>query len=263
MTELHYYRADPTGNVTLIVTSPVPREKQRDAAVMLMTLEKDAEQVGFVEKPAGDKAELRIQMMGGEFCGNATLSAAALCAMLKSEDSADVCLEMSGADAPLTVRVEKISEGEYSGAVNMPLPTGIEYRELDGVLLPIVSFSGISHIISEGILTRESAGKSIQKWCAELAVEALGVMFIDSGRLTPFVYVAATDTAVWEKSCASGTVAVAAYFSTRDRMSGSFAFAQPGGTLSAASELKDGRICSLTLKGRVVLSDEHLICLQM
>ena len=73
--ELRYTVIDPTKNITLLVTTPVPRDVQPRVAAELLRRGKDAEQVGFVEGlAAGDP---RLQMMGGEFCGNATMSMAA------------------------------------------------------------------------------------------------------------------------------------------------------------------------------------------
>ena len=39
------------------------------------------EQVGFVSAPSDSGCDIDLQMAGGEFCGNATMSAAALVAM--------------------------------------------------------------------------------------------------------------------------------------------------------------------------------------
>ena len=69
--ELRYTVIDPTKNITLLVTTPVPRDVQPRVAAELLRREKDAEQVGFAEGLAAGNP--RLQMMGGEFCGNATM----------------------------------------------------------------------------------------------------------------------------------------------------------------------------------------------
>ena len=69
---LQYTVIDPTKNITLLVTTPVPRAHYARIASHLLAREKDAEQVGFLEPSDGQDAGLR--MMGGEFCGNATMS---------------------------------------------------------------------------------------------------------------------------------------------------------------------------------------------
>lgn len=262
MSEICYYKANPTGNITLLVTTPVPRSEQAALAARLMSMDKTAEQVGFIEK--SDNCALRLQMMGGEFCGNATLSAAAL-AKLQGHDGDSVTLEVSGADKPLTVEIAQSGENEFSGAVDMPLPVSCFtalLRHGDFVCeLPVVRFEGISHIIigSEDVkkygFDVKSAGEYIKSWCTQLCAEALGLMFLDEkeGLLNPFVYVCATDSSVWESSCASGSTAVAAYLSmTKGQRS--VTLTQPGGTLSVETESRHGTITELKLRGSVSLS---------
>lgn len=75
---ISYTKIDPAGNITVIVDSFVPREQQSRVASELMKLDNSVEQVGFLEKPDDPCCAVRLQMMGGEFCGNASLSAAAV-----------------------------------------------------------------------------------------------------------------------------------------------------------------------------------------
>ena len=69
-------------------------------------------------------------MMGGEFCGNASISAAALIARKGGIVSGDIALEVSGADEPLCVKVQKLDGRKYLGTVAMPLPVGITRMQL-------------------------------------------------------------------------------------------------------------------------------------
>ena len=256
---MKYYKIDPTGNITLIVSTPVPRERQRDTAVELLSRDPEAEQVGFLEFPENSDCVLRLQMMGGEFCGNASISCAALIAEKRGIERDSLRLEISGAEAPLSIEVERRGEHSYSGTVAMPLPKSIDAVRLGEYMLPVVSFSGISHIISEGALTREEAEANIRRWCGELKAEALGIMLLQNGQLSPLVYVASTDTAVWENSCASGSTAAAAYLAVREGRSGSCGFAQTGGTLTVGAVLSDGRLTELTLTGSARIMGEYLI----
>ena len=62
---------DPAGNVTAIVCSDVPAaERARVAAQILRLPELGIEQVAFLTEPRSG-GEIRLEMMGGEFCGNA------------------------------------------------------------------------------------------------------------------------------------------------------------------------------------------------
>ena len=67
-----YCYVDPGGNPTVLVLNKVSRKSQAKVAnSIFQKLTNSCEQVGFIE-PAGDpNAQFRLQMMGGEFCGNA------------------------------------------------------------------------------------------------------------------------------------------------------------------------------------------------
>ena len=73
--EISFVKLSPTQNVTVLATSPVPRAEQPAAAAKLLAYDGvGGEQAGFLEKPAHSAARARLQMMGGEFCGNAAMS---------------------------------------------------------------------------------------------------------------------------------------------------------------------------------------------
>ena len=72
---LSYALLDPTGNMTLLAETPVPEAAQPLTAKRLMALEPATEQVGFVSKTEDG---IGLRMAGGEFCGNASMSAAVL-----------------------------------------------------------------------------------------------------------------------------------------------------------------------------------------
>ena len=61
--ELRYTVIDPTKNITLLVTTPVPRDAQPRVAMELLRREKDAEQVGFAEGLAPDEDTAQVLQM--------------------------------------------------------------------------------------------------------------------------------------------------------------------------------------------------------
>ena len=256
--ELRYTVIDPTKNITLLVTTPVPRDVQPRVAAELLRREKDAEQVGFAEGLAAGNP--RLQMMGGEFCGNASISAAALMAHKGGIVSGDIALEVSGADEPLCVKVQKLDGRKYLGTVAMPLPVGIETARFGSHELPVVQFPGISHVICDGSLSVFDAEANIRSWCEALNVDALGLMFLDGSSLKPYVYVRSTDTAVWESSCASGSTACAAYLAARSGEAQTVVLQNPCGELRIKAELIDGALGSLLLTGSAEIMGKHLIC---
>ena len=264
---IEYWKVDPTGNITLIVETPVPRESQSRIAAELLRRDNDAEQVGFFEAPEKAGARLRLQMMGGEFCGNAAISAAAIiigCLEPDGGSARELVLEVSGVPDVVPVKICAESGG-YCGTVSMPLPESVcsfDFRLGDDTCtLPLVRFPGICHsIVSGGGLSRETAQRCISDWCRQLDAEALGLMFCDEavGSLEPLVYVASTDTAVWESSCASGTAAVAAYLACARGGDVSISLSEPCGVLSAEAVLRGGKVGSLKLTGKAVILGKHM-----
>lgn len=251
---MDYTLLDPTGNITILVETPVPAAQQPIRASDLMMKEPTAEQVGFVaEAPAGADYDIALRMAGGEFCGNATMSAAALWCADHGKTERTVRVRAVGAPGVVCVEISALRDGGYAGAVEMPRPAAVEEVSLaiDGerYRLPLVRFDGIAHLIVTVPMEKSRAERAVRRWCRQLGTDGLGLMLLDmsEGTLTPLVYVPAADTLFWESSCASGTSAVGAYLAAAEGEPVDTSFLEPGGILGV-SAWPDGRI---TLRGKV------------
>ncbi|MBQ8505916.1 MAG: diaminopimelate epimerase [Clostridia bacterium] len=252
--KLNFAKLSPTQNMTIIVTDPVPRDLQAAVSARLMAYNSVyAEQVGFLEEPSLAGARSRLQMMGGEFCGNASMSMAAYLAWqdgLADGCTADIPLEVSGAEGVVNCRIER-SGNTYLGTVNMPLPKS--FGTFEG--RPIVFFDGIAHIIVlDGQMTRAEAEAKIAGWCDLLQMEALGILLVNHNlsAFLPLVYVKETGSAVWERGCGSGTAAIGAYTALQGR--GDLSLSQPGGTIRVQAQCDAGHIRRICITGRVQLA---------
>ena len=233
--KLSYHVIDPTGNITLLVETPVPISDQPAAAAALMALEPEAEQVGFLSEAA--ECDLALRMAGGEFCGNASMSAAMLAAIRADEARRSVILRVSGAAQPVTAEVEARPDGSWQGTVDMPAPKAIRRVLLPSAgETPVVELDGITHVILEQPMPRPLAERSAPEWCQRLNAAALGIMFLNrrDGRLVPLVYVPGAGTLCWETSCASGTTAAGAYLAADSGCALTASFREPGGILTVA-----------------------------
>lgn len=249
-------RAAPTGNTTILVLSPIPAGERAETAARLMKLDGGwAEQVGFVSK---DGENDRLDMMGGEFCGNASMSLAAFLASERGLLTAQVPLVVSG--APDRVNCSVVKNGEdWFCSVDMPLPESLELEEFDfggkAFRLWTARFPGIFHIIvPEGVFSREDAERAVRKWAADTGADALGILLFSREKLemAPLVFVRATDSAVWERGCASGTSAIGAYLAIYE--GGAVAdISQPGGIIEVEAAAASGRITVLRVSGKVRL----------
>lgn len=255
--KLRLVMADPAGNRTALVLTPVPREQYAPLSRAIMTLpEPRAEQVGFACPPKGRDALGRLEMMGGEFCGNAARSFGLLLAEKQGPGPRTVPIEISGCGEVLWV--EARPESRFA-ASPMPLPRAFDslsVPELSLAPLPAVLLPGITHVIVRGAAPSPAAFRVIQKAAkSRWDWEALGAMFFSpEGFLTPAVAVRATGTAVFESSCASGSTALALWLA-RDLEQGerTFPIPQPGGTLTVRVAKAGGRITALTVGGPVAL----------
>ena len=121
--DLDYCIFDPTGNITALVETEVDIEDQPAAAARIMELEPDVEQVGFISY-AGNTADggvpVSLRMAGGEFCGNAAMCAAALFAIRSGLQGGAVPVRISGASAPVMVRLERQAADSFGAAAEIP-----------------------------------------------------------------------------------------------------------------------------------------------
>lgn len=228
-----YCVADPTGNITILVTTSVETALQPSLAARLMEIEKEAEQVGFLSDDSS--CDIALRMAGGEFCGNATMSAAVFAASRAGLTKSDIILRVSGAPEPVKASVCRMDDGSWKGTVNMPRPVSVDHVSLPGAgTVPVVRFEGICHVILEEAIFRPEAEKCAIEWCSCLDTDAVGLMFLDraNSRLTPLVYVPAADTLCWENSCASGTTAAGAFLAAESGKPVRAELHQPGGTLT-------------------------------
>ena len=270
---IRYSIFDPTGNITALVESPVEVCDQPAAAARIMELRREVEQVGFVKFSDGGQDDVRaeLRMAGGEFCGNAAMSAAALYAIRSSSDAGtgrdSVRLRVSGTDGPVTVCLERESEVSFRTQIRMPSAMEIGETEFEwgetSESLPVVRMEGISHIIIEPdksffrlLSSRDQAENLIRVWCRNLSAGCLGLMFLQPVRtgeyaLTPLVYASGCGTVFWENSCASGSSAAGMYLSSQKKSPVSLTLREPGGILSVDSSFPDGETF---LRGRACLA---------
>ena len=260
--ELQFIKTSPTENMTLLIETPVPREQHLEVAEKLIAYGNVyAEQAGYMEKPENPLAEKRLQMMAGEFCGNASLSLAAVLAEekgLQTGEETEILLEVSGADSLVNCLMKKEEKG-YCGRVAMPLPKAIEQKtfRLEGEAydLPVVVFAGISHIIVPvslwGEKAVEKAELAAKVWAKEMPA-AFGILLFNAekGECKPLVSVQGV-TLIWERGCGSGTSAIGAYLAMKEGKSLSVSLKQPGGIMGAEVSMENGKIASLHITGKV------------
>ena len=208
MKQLKYHVLWPGGNTTAIVTDKIPRKLHAGIANKIMKADPSIEQVGYLEKPRSRSANTRLQMMGGEFCGNATRSAAFFWAWQVRETGGkkvhQVRMEASGLPEIL-----KVAVSTSSADITLPGDFFVSIKKISKGF--IVDLRGIRHIILFTKGTMAHAKKMITAHKGKLP--AVGVIYsnLRGGRVAikPLIWVRETDSFVPETGCASGSIAAA------------------------------------------------------
>jgi diaminopimelate epimerase len=232
------------------------------------------EQTGFVipgiPEAEGETGRLwRLEMAGGEFCGNAARSFGLWVARKQGLcGKVAISITLSGAKDPLTVLADT-ENGEAEVALPPPRKTAaIRYR---GEYLPAVIFDGITHVIIEGIdqntdktalaktffAVKEAAYNALAGDSADAqSFAAFGALFYDTATafLRPAVFVSGIESFVFENSCGSGSAAFACH-RARHLPDGEHRLAlhQPGGTITTRVVKKTGRPAAIFIGGHVAI----------
>ena len=251
--KLNILRADPAGNITLFVLDPVERGQRGKIAEQLMAIEEfHAEQVGFYCPPTGE-ADGHMEMMGGEFCGNATRAFGMLIAKEKGGAS-NVLIETSGCDHLVNVAVDLEAGTSRS---EMPLPLSVAEAEVDGHKGVLVNLGGIAHFVVEGVEPGQDFFDKAEPLFQDIeGLDAYGVMFHTEKGMAPLVKVPAANSLVWEGSCGSGSLA-SAIAQSQELAEGEFAkdYVQPAGIVRATVVRQDGKVTAAYIGGPVSLDE--------
>ena len=253
----NYFRANPCGNITGFVVAPVyPGYRKAYTDCIIEQIDKDVEQVGFIS-PAYEGAPLRMDMMGGEFCANATRAYGLYSAGFYDTDGlVDIEVYVSGHQGTTDVIADVKNQKAY---VALDAPIGRENLTIAGKDCTLIKLHGISHLVVEAEEDRDFVDKALEVLKKDYKDEAYGVLFFNKEMLEmiPYVYVEGSETLFREGSCGSGTIAVVNYLEGEiDKLDEDYKIAikNPAGELEVfVYEFEDGK--KFCVGGKVELSE--------
>ncbi|MED3997910.1 diaminopimelate epimerase [Peribacillus frigoritolerans] len=262
--EIDFIKFNPTQNMTILVKTNYLVEEYKHIASKIMSYNSvHAEQVGFIEKPINNKAAAKLQMAGGEFCGNACMALAAFIASekgLKHNDLAEIILEASGTDKLITCQMKRNLD-EYHCLITMPIPKKIEQRTIkyDGndLNMIIVRYHEFIHIVIEveefSKTVREKAQSLAKLLGVTLGANLIGVLLYKSKskEMAPLIYVPHLDSLIWERGCGSGTASLGAYLAWKNKGEIVTNIRQPGGDIKVFATCHGEELTSLLIEGSV------------
>lgn len=260
---IHTLLADPSGNITQFVLDPVAPEQRPALNQKLLALDPSVEQVGCLSLADGQP---KVDMMGGEFCGNATRSAGAYALHTLGEKEGNFQVTCSGCDKPLPVHAKKVRENNYHASVELPPPLAIGKLRLsyerESVECQEIVMLGITHYVYFTLnvdeIDQDEFFYSLQREISRSQEpKAYGLMLVELStlKLIPIVYVTATGTLYHEKSCGSGSAAVAAALALRQKRSVGASLLEPGGRIDIEAYWKDDKITGMAIGGPVKLGE--------
>lgn len=230
--------AGGNGTAIEIIDEPLSRDDYESHGKLLCDSFEPigAEQAGFLVL-----GENHFEMAGGEFCGNATRSAAVLLYQQHSKET--LSFTVSGFDGTVKATVDKLTDTTFFVKATFP-GMKVDTTEVtleDGTPASIVDLGGIVHVVIEGEFPADVDAYSAQhrKIVTRFNLgdrDAVGVVWYQKTgstiNLHPVVWVRAIDSFFYESSCGSGTIAVG-------KVTGAVSIVQPSGKSLSADITED------------------------
>lgn len=206
--------AGGNGTVIEIIDTPLNREDYESRGKLLGDEYEifGAEQAGFLVL-----ADNHLEMTGGEFCANATRSAAVL--LYQKYGTDNMSFTVSGFSDTVRASVNQLTDTTYFVEAVFPgMQAKTKQVKLeDGSPASIVDLGGIVHVVIEGTFPQEEAVYTVlhRRIIDQFSLgdrNAVGVVWYqklkDSITMHPVVWVRVADTFHYESSCGSGAIAV-------------------------------------------------------
>lgn len=264
--EIKFVKINPAENTTIFAVTPVEKEKRAKVANELMAYGNvQAEQVGFIELHPQEGIDGHVEMMGGEFCANASRSLGAYLAWLGEKPQPDgfYRITCSGCEQIMMCSVEgQEREPVMKAEIGIPLPHALDRvpLEVEGKehVFYRVAFDGITHYVTfwDGLVSKDHCWQAVRKWADEDSYDALGLILFqkEKSQMRAAVYVKETDTLYWERSCGSGTAALGFVCSTLEKESVHIPVYQPGGCIEVMAYYDKNRVRHVLIGGPVAMA---------
>lgn len=255
MQKIKYITYIPAGNDTAFVLKRgYTKEEKKKINDAIMKKESNIEQVGFVE--LGKEPEL--EMAGGEFCGNATRSAAHY--YLEGKEG-ELILKVNGKDyikAGINEKGEAYCEIPlYKGnkKVVEKKENGIYQVRMQGMVTIVIEEENAKKYLENKDKIKEETKKIIEKYQLTNE-EAVGVMYLEREKnmlkINPIVWVNEINTMFYETACGSGTTGVGIVQAYKENKNQKLNIVQPSGNIINITVEKDNeKIIKAVISGEI------------
>ncbi len=256
--------AYPSGNTTAVVydqlskDSILPNEQIINAWTKKASNQPGVEQCCFVTLPKDKEAVARVEMFGGEFCGNATRSVIQL--ITEGKDYRGL-IEVSGVNRPLNFDVA-------NGIITLEMPLSHELATIvkEGTL---VQLDGIAQLVVTDLEQKNRPAREVldtllrENKYGLVDQPAVGVSFYDpeSAQAQFCVWVGGTVQTIFdETACGSGTCAIGVAAALVAGENKTLEVIQPSGEkIATTATIENSEVVSSYISGTVrILYDGEL-----
>ncbi len=241
--KVNFSRVNPGGNITAIVEGNFDQPKRAKIVKEILCSDSLIEQVGFSVSTKQKNSDARLEMMGGEFCGNAMRSLGY--ALFRGSKKTSFLVETSGFKDPIKMNVSK-----KIASIKIPMSSFEAKNE-------VCSLPGISHIIENRKHTKEEVPSLIKKYGLTNKKAAGAISYEKKGAILsmfPLVWVKSTNTLYEETACGSAAMAIAFMFYKNTKVQ-KLKIRQPSGSVFT-TKINRG---ILTLEGPILEIKEQAV----
>ncbi|MBW7848622.1 MAG: hypothetical protein H3C41_11140 [Bacteroidales bacterium] len=261
---IEYKLFDPAGNITAIVSTPVPMDDRLQIGKKMLR-QMNIEQMGFISLPNNEEDLPEFQMMGGELSGNGLASAGMFLAVNKLNASKVFFMRTNCLPEPIQISFSLIRQRTEAVIKVSIIDFSYKVRTLGDWML--LDFNGISHAVIFSELEKATVKRAKDDLSfIETTNPAQGLIYSSSTRegweIVPYISVPAVDSFICENACASGSIALALALSIKEHKisNNSVAIKQPSGKfLNVYIEKAERSFVSLGLEVPVVYIGDGVI----
>lgn len=239
---MKYYKVNPGGNITAIIKGNYSQEEKIKLSKIIVKEDPSIEQVGFWVCAKDKNNDGRLEMAGGEFCGNALRCLAML--IKKYTGKTKIKLESSGQDDFVEAIIEnKISE------IKLPLK---DFKCSKNSCF----LTGIAYFITNKETIKSKVKKLLSKEYSNFP--ASGVISYKKDKnifsIKPTIWIKDVDTLIEETACGSGTMALAYFMYSKYKVE-KFQIKQPSNSIFKVF-IKNNKI---SLSGKILSVEEKFL----
>lgn len=205
------------GNPTVIIANCNDEKMYERIAQEIYEKHPSVDQVAIILSIAEERCT--FQLVNGEFCGNACLSVGAFMhEHYKINKGTIINKIINKNDSSELIEIKSKYDGE-KGNLLIPKNLFLEDDNHEDASRYIVKMNGIIHtIIPQSFKNKneEYAIKEIKKIEKNITSDVLGIIFLENGKIDPFIWIKRINLLQHQDSCLSGSIAALEYLHNKE-----------------------------------------------